>query len=165
MLVLCNKTKRACKGRIPYKSFCSRKPGVSYVLICLGLLMIGEPVQLLEQLEPGHLPEVPHLDSASVQLSFTHSSSVHFSFIFTIPKDWLCRDIIFYTIIHCWSFFSQRGQSILYHICRVPVLAMLRFHSREILKKCFWRSTLLFLSHLRPISIKFPHTGIKASSN
>ena len=131
----------------------------------MGLLMIGEPVQLLEQLEPGHLPEVPHLDSASVQLSFTHSSSVHFSFIFTIPKDWLCRDIKFYTIIHCWSFFSQRGQSILYHICRVPVLARLRFHSREILKKCFWRSTLLFLSHLRPISIKFPHTGIKASSN
>lgn len=60
--------------------------------------MIGEPVQLLEQLEPGHLPEVPHLDSASVQLSFTHSSSVHFSFIFTIPKDWLCSDIILFIV-------------------------------------------------------------------
>ena len=44
-------------------------------------LRTSEPVQEFKQLKPGHLPQVAHLDSASVQLNLAHSSSaqIHFS--------------------------------------------------------------------------------------
>ena len=102
VLILRNETKWACKGRVPYKGLSTRKPG--YLPdVNIKTPNLEKPVQKLKQLKPGHLPQVPHLNPASVQLNLAHSSSIHFKKVIfarvSVPYHHLCGDYFQYWCI------------------------------------------------------------------